>query len=271
MLIGAHVSPAGGLAKAVERGVERGCASIQFFNQCPRMWRPRVYPDEDVAAFREAMDGLGRSRRLLIHAVYLINCATEDAEIRGEVADLADPRAADGRGDRRGRRGAAPRLGAEGRRSGRGDQRAAEAIAEALASRSAARCFSRTPPGAGGTLGRSFEELRELIEQAGGDERLGVCLDSCHLLASGYDVRTAEGLAKVVDEFDSVIGLERLGSLHVNDSKTPLGSNRDRHAPLGDGELGERGLRGVPLRAALRGAARDLRGPRDGGQGDRPG
>ena len=95
--------------------------------------------------------------------------------------------------------------------------------------------------GAGGTLGRSFEELAALVEEAGGGERLGVCLDSCHLLASGYDVRTAEGLAGVVDEFDAIVGLDRLASLHLNDSATPLGSNVDRHADPGEGHLGREG------------------------------
>jgi deoxyribonuclease-4 len=96
--------------------------------------------------------------------------------------------------------------------------------------------------GAGGTIGRSVDELAVLVDRLGGHSRLGICLDSCHLLASGYDIRTAEGLAKVVDECDETIGLDRLRCIHVNDSQAPLGSNRDRHANLPDGELGARGL-----------------------------
>ena len=119
--------------------------------------------------------------------------------------------------------------------------RAGAVIAEALAESEGCALHLEDTAGAGGTLGRSFEELARLIEVAGGGERLGVCLDSCHLLASGYDIRTADGLSDVVDELDSVVGLERLGSLHVNDSMTPLGSNRDRHINLGDGELGADG------------------------------
>ena len=106
---------------------------------------------------------------------------------------------------------------------------------------SAAPCTSRTPPAPAARSGARFEELAALIEAAGGGPRLGVCLDSCHLLASGYDIRTADGLTETLDEFDAVVGLERLGSLHLNDSQTPLGSNRDRHARIGEGELGERG------------------------------
>ena len=120
-------------------------------------------------------------------------------------------------------------------------ERAAATIAEALAETESCPLHLEDTAGSGGTLGRSFEELATLIEVAGGDERLGVCLDSCHLLASGYDMRTAEGLSSVVDDFDSIVGLDRLGSLHLNDSQTPLGSNVDRHADPGKGHLGREG------------------------------
>jgi deoxyribonuclease IV len=96
--------------------------------------------------------------------------------------------------------------------------------------------------GAKGTLGLSFAELAELIERGGGGKRLGICLDSCHLLASGFEVRTQDGLAAVLDDCVATVGLERLQCLHVNDSKTDLGSNRDRHAPLTEGYIGEEGL-----------------------------
>ena len=115
--------------------------------------------------------------------------------------------------------------------------------------------------GAGGTLGRSFEELAALIEAAGGSERIGICLDSCHLLASGYDVRSAEALDGVLDEFDRVVGLDRLGSLHVNDSVNPLGSNRDRHVNLGDGEIGRAGCAAFLSEPRFDGLACVLEGP----------
>ena len=120
-------------------------------------------------------------------------------------------------------------------------KRAGALIAEALAETEGCDLHLEDTAGAGGTLGRSFEELAALIEAAGGDERLGLCLDSCHLLASGYDVRTAESLEAVLEECDAVVGLDRLRSLHVNDSKTELGSNRDRHAALGEGVIGAEG------------------------------
>jgi deoxyribonuclease IV len=239
MLIGAHVSPAGGPAKAVERGVERDCDAIQFFNQSPRAWRPRVYSEEEIAEFRTAMAD-SRLEALMIHAVYLLNCASEDQEIRGKsLTALISALQA----------GAALSAhcvvlhpgSALKSAVGPALERAAATIAEALAESETCPLHLEDTAGGGATLGRSFEELATLIELAGGDERLGVCLDSCHLLASGYDIRTAAGLSGVVDDFDSVVGLDRLGSLHLNDSATPLGSNVDRHADPGKGHLGREG------------------------------
>jgi deoxyribonuclease IV len=242
MLIGAHVSPAGGPAKAVERGIERACRSIQFFNQSPRAWRPREYSDDEVADFRRAMADSDVDA-MLIHAVYLLNCASEDEEIRGKsLTALTHALRA---GAALGAHAVVLHPGSALKDGGSVDaalERAAEVIAEALEDSEQCVLHLEDTAGAGGTLGRSFEELARLIELAGGGERLGVCLDSCHLLASGYDIRSADGLSDVLDDFDRVVGLDRLGSLHVNDSVTPLGSNRDRHANLGEGEIGPDGI-----------------------------
>jgi deoxyribonuclease IV len=266
MLIGAHVSPAGGPAKAVERGVERGARSIQIFNQNPRQWKPREYSAEEVADFREAM-GDSDVDALLIHAVYLLNPASEDAGFRTKtLASLTSSLRA---GAALGAHAVVLHPGSALKGGGPVDaalDRAGEAIAEALAESEGCPLHLENTAGAGGTLGRSFEELARLIEVAGGGERLGVCLDSCHLLASGYDVRTADGLAGVLDEFDRVVGLDRLGSLHVNDSKTPLGSNRDRHVNLGDGELGRTGCAAFLSEPRFEGLPCVLEGP--GANGD---
>jgi deoxyribonuclease-4 len=241
MLIGAHVSPAGGPANAIERGVERGCRSIQIFNQSPRQWKPTVYDDEKVAAYKDAF---ARSDidALLIHAVYLVNCASEDKEMRAK--SLTSLTASLGAGDALGAVSVVVHPGSALMKGGSVPaalKRASKVIAEALAESDSCRLDLENTAGSGGTLGRSFEELATLIDGAGGGPRLGACLDSCHLLASGYDIRSAEGLGSVIDEFDRVVGCDRLGSLHVNDSKTPLGSNVDRHINLGEGELGRTG------------------------------
>lgn len=239
MLIGAHVSNAGGLDRAVERGVERGCEAIQIFNQSPRMWRPTAYTEDDFAEFRQALDE-SPIEAVLIHAVYLINCATEDADMRkkslasltqslrvgvgiGAVGVVLHPGSA--------KTGDVPKA----------IKRAGKVIKEALAETDRCPLLLEDTAGAGGTLGRSFEELSALIDASGGGKRLGICLDSCHLFASGYDVRTPKSLGEVLDEFDAAVGLDRLRALHVNDSVVKLGSNRDRHAIMGEGELGEKG------------------------------
>jgi deoxyribonuclease-4 len=239
MLIGAHVSPAGGPAKAVERGAERGANAIQIFNQNPRAWKPRTYSGEEVQRFREAM-AASDVDVLLIHAVYLLNCASDDPEIRAKtlrsLVTSLEAGAALG--------AHAVVLHAGSAKTGDVDAaitRAGEVIAEALAESERCPLHLENTAGGGGTLGRSFRELAALMEAAGGDGRLGLCLDSCHLFASGFDVRTADGLAAVLDECFETVGGDRLGSLHLNDSQTGLGSNSDRHATLGQGQLGEEG------------------------------
>lgn len=240
MLIGAHVSPAGGLYRAVERGTELGAESIQIFNQSPRMWRPTNYGEEDFSRFREAL-AASPIGAVVIHAVYLLNCASEDAEIREKsLASLTHSLRV---GDAIGATGVVLHPGsAKTGHVGEAITRAGAVIAEALAESERCALHLEDTAGAGGTLGRSFEELAALIEAGGGNGRLGMCLDSCHLLASGYDIRTVEGLDQTLAECDRIVGLERLHSLHLNDSVTPLGSNRDRHAAPGAGELGEGGL-----------------------------
>jgi deoxyribonuclease IV len=239
MLIGAHVSPAGGLPRAIERGVERGCRAIQIFNQSPRMWRPTGYSEEDFAAFREAMAD-SPIDAVMIHAVYLLNCASDDAEIRSKsLAALTHSLRV---GVAIGACGVVLHPGsAKGGPVDRAIGRAGETIAAALADSEGCELHLENTAGAGGTLGRSFGELAQLLEAAGGDQRLGICLDSCHLLASGYDIRSIDGMSSTLRECSRRIGRGRVRSLHLNDSQAPLGSNRDRHANVGSGELGAEG------------------------------
>ncbi len=238
MLIGAHVSPAGALAKAIERGVERDCRSIQIFNQSPRMWRPTAYGEEDFAAFREAM-AASTVDAVLIHAVYLVNCASEDPEIRSKsLASLTHSLRV---GQAIGASGVVLHPGsAKTGAVAPALERAAKTIHEALAQSEGCELHLEITAGAGGTLGRSFDELARLLELAD-DRRVGICLDSCHLFATGFDIRTPAGMARMLRESTRKLGRGRIRSLHLNDSLTPLGSNRDRHANIGHGELGEAG------------------------------
>jgi deoxyribonuclease IV len=213
--------------------------AIQIFNQNPRAWKPTVYSDEAIAAYHEAISS-SRVEVLLIHAVYLLNPASEEKEFRDKTRAslIASLRA----GDALGAHAVVLHPGsAKAGKVGPAIKRAGKVIAQALRESDHCPLHLENTAGAGGTLGRSFQELAELLDAAGGSKRLGMCLDSCHLFASGYDIRTEEGLTSVIEDCVSRVGLDRLGSLHLNDSQAPLGSNRDRHANVGEGELGEKG------------------------------
>lgn len=245
MLIGAHVSSAGGLDKAVERAEALGCESMQIFNQSPRMWRPSHYGQDEYTAFRER---IARSsvRSVVIHAVYLINCASRDREIRKKsIAALTQALRA---GAGIGAAGVVLHPGSTGGENlSESMERLAKALVRSLAASEECPVLLENTAGAGGTIGRNFDELARLVEllaKVDGElsDRVGVCLDSCHLFASGIDITTVDAMAKTIDSFDESVGLERLKCLHLNDSKAPFGSNRDRHENLGDGEIGHKGL-----------------------------
>ncbi len=239
MLIGAHVSTAGGLVQAHKRAVERGCQAMQVFNQSPRQWRPTRWKDDDVAEFRELMKD-GPVRSVVIHAVYLLNPASQDREVRKKsIASLVHSLRM---GDAIGADGVVLHPGSALKQpKEEALKRAGEALREALSESGRCRLLLEDTAGGGATLGRSFSELAELVDLAGGGKRVGLCLDCCHMFASGFDITTADKLTRVIDECVDVVGIERVRCLHVNDSKTKLGSNSDRHAPLGTGELGARG------------------------------
>jgi deoxyribonuclease IV len=240
MLIGAHVSTAGGLSKAVARGVEYCCEAIQIFPQSPRMWRPTAYTEDDYAEFREAV-GPSSIESTLIHAIYLINCASKESEVKrkSQAALEHSLRVGDGIGSA----GVVLHAGArKGEPHAASMKRAAKSIRDALDATDECPLLLENTAGTDGPLGRDVGELAELIELAGGGPRLGVCIDCCHLFATGVQAGDEEALAGFVDELDEKVGLDRLVALHVNDSKVPLGANRDRHASMGTGEMGNRGV-----------------------------
>jgi deoxyribonuclease-4 len=241
MLIGGHVSTAGGLLRALERAEERGCETMQIFNQSPRMWRPTRYSEADCAAFRERL-AASPVQSVYIHAVYLINVASDDAEVcRKSLVSLTHALAV---GDAIGAGGVVVHPGSgKGQAPGPTFTKLGKAMKAALAATESCPLLFENTAGAGFTIGRTFEELARVVDVSGGNGRIGVCLDSCHLLASGYEVREAAALKAVVDEFDRTVGLERLRALHLNDSQVALGANVDRHANLGEGELGADGIR----------------------------
>jgi deoxyribonuclease-4 len=266
MLIGGHVSSAGGLVRAIERAEEMGFEAMQVFNQSPRAWRPTKYTSADFEAARARL-AESSVDSIFIHAVYLINCASPDPEIRGKSLESLTHALRIGDGV-----GAGGVVLHPGSSKGAPAEKALALIGEALVRvlSESERCpiLLENTAGSGDTIGRSCDELAAVVEQAGGDPRLGICLDSCHLLASGHEVRDPGELERVIDSYDRAVGLERLQCLHLNDSKTALGSNVDRHANLGEGELGEEGIRtflaeprfeGLPVLVEVPGA--DGKGP----------
>jgi deoxyribonuclease-4 len=240
MLIGAHVSTGGGLPNAIARGKERGCESIQIFHQSPRMWRPTKYGEPDFAAFREAMDA-SPVEAVIIHAVYLINCATKDKELRKK--SLTSLTHALRIGDGIGAKGVVLHPGSQKTDPLKPSlKRASKVIAEALKETDTCPLLIEQTAGHKGLLARDFDQTAELIDLAGGGKRLGLCLDSCHLFVQGYDITDEAHLGAVLDEADAKVGIERLGAVHVNDAAVPLGACLDRHANIGKGEMGKRGL-----------------------------
>jgi deoxyribonuclease IV len=237
VLLGAHCS--GGIKKALERGVEIGADAVQLFPQSPRTWRFPDHDPADLAAFsaRRAELGIGA---VLVHALYLVNLATTNEEVYGKsVTTLC--RTVE----------TAVAIEADavvfhiGSHLGAGFEAGLDQVVPALEralelTEGETWLLMENSAGAGGTVGRSLEELTTLYERLDGHPRLGVCLDSCHLYVSGIDVGESAAYDALLAELDASIGLDRLRALHVNDANAPLGSNRDRHAGIGEGELGER-------------------------------
>ena len=237
MLFGAHCS--GGIKGALDRAIEIGADSVQLFAQSPRAWRFPEHAEVDLARFRERRTEAGVGA-VLVHALYLCNLATPDETVYGKSRDTM-----------RSTMQAACAIEADGvvfhvgSHLGTGFDaglaRCVPALREVLE-----LCSDTTwlllenSAGAGGTIGRSVDELVALVDALDRHPRLGVCLDSCHLFVSGVDVGDPGTVADVLADVDARIGLDRLRALHVNDAAAALGSNRDRHANVLEGELGER-------------------------------
>ncbi|MBJ7459535.1 MAG: deoxyribonuclease IV [Thermoleophilaceae bacterium] len=239
MLIGAHVSTSGGLPKAVERGVETESTAIQIFNQSPRMWRPTKYTDDDFAAFRAAMAD-SPVDAVVIHAIYLINPGSFDPEISAK--GLGALTHALQVGDAIGAAGVVLHPGPvmKGQEYEPTVKNIVAMCAAALAESSECKLLLENAAGAN-AVGGKFEHLADLIEQLDAP-RVGVCIDSCHSHAAGYDVRSLEAVTETFDELDRLVGLDKVGALHLNDSRDEFGSHRDRHDNLGEGFIGADGV-----------------------------
>ena len=238
MIPGAHVSTSGGIHTAIDRIEAIGGESLQIFTQSPRTWRPTNHDPANLELFKERRAEAG-IQGVVCHALYLVNLATPDEEIYEKsvttlmnTVDVACAIEADGV------------VFHVGSHLGAGFEAGLEHVVPAL-ERALERCSDTTwllienSAGAGGTVGRSVDELAVLVERLDRHPRLGICLDSCHLWVSGVDVTDRAALDACMNEVEERIGLDRLRALHVNDAAAPLGSNRDRHANILDGLMGE--------------------------------
>ncbi len=265
--LGAHVSSAGRIDKAIERAVAVGAESFQIFGAAPQMWRRKHHPDEDTESYRQKF----REAKLnssFIHAVYLINLASPDDELLRKSIDTLTAEL-----------DLASRIGADGvifhvgSHMGSGFDHALPRIAAGMS-----EALDRTPDdallliennaGAGRSVGSAFHEVGAIMD-AVDHPRVRVCLDTCHAHAAGYNVATIAGLKSTIDEFQREIGADMLSAIHANDSKTELGSGKDRHENIGQGTIGMKAFRRMVRNRTLRKAAWLLEVP--GYEGGGPG
>ena len=243
ILLGAHMSNAGGVHKAVERGMSIGCKTMQIFVKNNVQWQGKPLTDDDVSSYKKLLSE-SNIAPVMVHDTYLINLCAKDKQIlkKSRVA-LKDEL------DR------SERLGAEylnfhpGAHLEQGEETGIKLIAESLniiheqTTGYKTKSVIEATAGQGTVLGYRFEQLRQMIDLVEEQERMAVCIDTCHIFAAGYDIATERGYEKTFEEFDAIVGLDRLVAFHVNDSKRELGSHVDRHTHIGQGHIGLEGFR----------------------------
>jgi deoxyribonuclease-4 len=261
--LGSHMSVAGGVSRAFERGEYFGCAVLQIFVKNNNRWRGTPLSEEEADRFHAERERTG-IWPVFAHNTYLVNLASADPAIRERsIACTVDEL------ERCHRLGLPWLVLHPGAHGGAGPEKGIERIAAATR-----RIFARTPQvktrllfettaGAGTLLGSTAGELARILAAVDNEERTGICLDTCHVFAAGYELRSAQGYDATLAEFETELGLERLFALHLNDSLMPLGSRRDRHAHIGEGEIGEAGFRRIMTDPRLRAVPKVLETPKE--------
>ncbi len=245
MRLGAHMSAAGGLYKAFARGDEAGCDSMLVFTKSNRQWNAKPITEKDVKKYHEAAAEYGHIFPVAVHASYLINIASPDEALWEKsyqaLKDEVERAAAF----------AIPLLTFHPGSFVSGDEQSGmdliarglqRLLAETAESAPNVTVCVETMAGQGTNIGRSFEQLAYILSEVGANERLGVCFDTCHVFAAGYDIRTPETYAETMAAFDKTVGLDKIKCFHLNDSKHELGSNKDRHEHIGQGFIGKSGF-----------------------------
>jgi len=245
MRLGAHESIGGGLHKAFDRAQSVGCETLQIFVKSNRSWAVKPLTEEDIARFKAKAEETG-IQPVVGHTSYLLNLGTPDDTLWAKSRDtlIIELERCEALG--------VPYLVLHpGSHVGTGEEAGLARVAQALGEVHAAtpgfraQILLETTAGQGTNLGYRFEHLGWLLEHTPTGERMGVCLDTCHVFAAGYELRTPEGYAATMETFDRIVGLERLLALHLNDSKGDLGSRKDRHEHIGKGHIGLEGFRHV--------------------------
>ena len=260
-LLGAHVPTAGGLHHAPAHGRDIGATAIQVFTRNQRQWAARPLEKDEATAFREALAESG-VRAVMAHGSYLVNLASPDPTLsaRGREAFRVEM-------ERCHALGIPSLVFHPGAHLGAGDEAGLRTVARGLDAvfaacrRAAVMPLVEITAGQGSCVGHRFEHLAEILTRVKSPERVGVCLDTCHLFAAGYDIATPRGYDKTLAEFDRVVGLGKLRAMHLNDSRTPMGSRVDRHAPIGEGSLGLRTFRRLLADPRLRDVPKVLETP----------
>ncbi len=268
--LGAHMSAAGGPARAVLRGRDVGCETIALFSASPRVWKRKEIPETEIHKFQEMRKETGIDP-IIMHALYLANPASPDPDLLARSMDAIKRELIFCR-----TLNLAGTVMHPGSHLGTGESTGIKRIAESLdqifkeTGDTGSDVFLETTVGTKNSLGGRFEHLRDIIGTSCHPDRIQVCLDTCHVFAAGYDIRTVEGWESTLDEFDRIIGLNKLAAIHLNDSKTPLGSHRDRHEHIGDGEIGLESFRYLMQTPRLKHIPMVLETPKDAaGEWDR--
>lgn len=242
ILLGAHMSIAGGVPTAIERGMRIGCTTMQMFVKNNNQWKGKPLTDEDVSTYKKLLRK-SRIHPVVVHDTYLINLCAVDKEILKKSRDALKDEL-----DR------CETLGVQylnfhpGAHLGAGEEEGIKRIAESLniiherTPGYGVRSVIEATAGQGTAIGYRFEHLRKIIDLVEERERMAVCIDTCHVFAAGYDLSTERGYEETFREFDAVVGLDRLVAFHVNDSKRELGSRVDRHEHIGKGKIGTQGF-----------------------------
>jgi len=258
--LGAHMSVAGGFEQAIERAARVGANALQIFVKSARRWEAAPIDAQQARAFADRLRRADLTDHTLAHSSYLINLASPERSLRER--SIAALREEMERCEQLGVRYLVLHPGAHtGRGERTGLDRVARALQRSLRNRRRAvapsvQLLLETTAGQGTGLGCRFEQLGWILDRIGEEERLGVCFDTCHVFAAGYDLRDADSYRRTMRELDRTVGLRRLKAFHLNDSKHPLGSRKDRHEHIGRGELGlgafrsimgDRRFRGLPM------------------------